>query len=124
MGKASGILKTAGAGGGGWAVLTIAANAVTPVMSVTCQKLILNQAAQVTVNNPTGSIGAGLPFKLYVIQDATGGRPTMLWGTAFGQDVATQVLFGTPNTRSAYVMTFQDDSKWHLDSFITGQPLS
>jgi len=124
MGKALGIRTTTGTGGG-WAVFSIVANAVTPNMGGgTCQKLILNQAAQVTVNNPTGTVGAGLPFKLYVIQDATGGRPTMLWGSAFGHDVQTQVLLGTPNTRSAYIMTFQDDSLWHLDGFVTGNPLS
>jgi hypothetical protein len=91
-------------------------------------KLVLNQSTQVTINNPTRGGSAPTPgdwFTLYIIQDATGERPTPAWGSAFGSDVKNQVLVGDLNTRSAYQLSLHDDNLWHLDSPInTGLPLS
>ena len=109
-------------------ILAIVSNAVTLDLSLGLKfELTLNQAAQVTVNNPIftgGSLSTWASISLYVIQDATGGRPTMAWGTAFGQDVATMILLGDANTRGVYLMTLHPDGLWHLDGFLTGNPLS
>lgn len=116
---------------GGFApALTIVSNAVTLDLSLGVKfELTLNQAAQVTVNNPIytgGTLTTGASIWLYIIEDATGGRPTPAWGTAFGQDVATQQIDTTiPNTRSSFAMSLHPDGLWHLDSTpTTGQPLS
>jgi hypothetical protein len=112
----------------GFFILSIASNHVAiETNNGKNQKLTLNQATRVTIDNPThgGSAPtAGDWLALYILQDATGGRPTPAWGTAFGSDVSGQVLDPTPSTRSAYQLTYHDDGKWHLDSFITGQPLT
>ena len=106
-------------------LLTIVSNHATPDLSLGRNfKLILNQSAQVTIDDPTGVPSAGTFIAIYVIQDATGGRPTPAWGATFGSDVSSQILDGTANTRSAYNMTFHDDGLWHLDSFRTGDPLT
>ena len=113
----------------GYFALSIVSNHVAvELTNARNQKLVLNQAARVTVDNPTS--GGGAPTAgndwvyLYVFQDATGGRPTPAWGTAFGSDVTGQVLDPTPNTRSLYQLTYHDDGLWHLDYFRTGDPVT
>jgi hypothetical protein len=113
---------------GGFFVLVPTANAVTPnLVNGANQKLILNQSAQITINTPINSAGvilAGRSLALYVIQDATGQRPTPAFGTGFGSDVKSKVLAGDVNTRSAITMKLHDDGLWHLDGFLTGEPLT
>jgi hypothetical protein len=92
------------------------------------QKIVLNQATQVTIDNPTRGGSAPTPgdwMSIYIIQDSTGGRPTPAWGSAFGSDVKNQVLDPTANTRSSYQISLHDDGLWHLDSPITtGLPIT
>ncbi len=87
-------------------------------------KLLLNQATQVTIDNPTRGGSAPTPgdwFWLYIDMDGTGGRPTPAWGSAFGNDVKDQILDSTPSTRSPLMLSLDgDDGLWHLDSFRTG----
>jgi len=108
----------------GWFVLTIASNAVTPDLGDALnQELTLNQATQVLVNDPVftgGAITDGQEFNLYVLQDATGGRPTPAWGASFGADVTSQVISGDESTRSVFRLKFYD-GLWHIDCvLVTG----
>ncbi len=120
--------QLAGASQGLFTALTIVANAVSLDLGVATNfEITLNQAAQVTISNPVftgGVIASGTSFFLYVDEDATGQRPALLWGNAFGQDVQTQVMKGDASTRSVYAIKFHPDSLWHLDNFLTGLPLS
>ena len=108
----------------GWFVLTIASNAVTPDLANGLnQELTLNQATQVTVNSPVftgGTISNGQELNLYVLQDATGVRPTPAWGAAFGSDVTAQIISGNKSRRSVFRLKFYD-GLWHLDCvLVTG----
>jgi hypothetical protein len=111
----------------GYVILTIVSDHVTPDLSLGLNfKLILNQAAQVTVNNPIftgGSIIPGSTMTLYVIEDSSGGRPTPAFDSDFGSDVA-QEIDGAADTRSIFGLTFHDESLWHLDTFQTGLPVT
>lgn len=102
----------------------IADHAKPDLANGTNQLLILNQAGQVTIDNPIftgGQIRAGQYLYIYIEQDATGGRPTPLFGPAFGSDVTAEQLDGTPLTRSVYGLTFHNDGLWHIDVFSTGR---
>lgn len=112
----------------GWAILVITANAVSPDLAAAKNfKVTLNQSTRVVVNAPVwtgvGSIAAGTLINLYVFQDATGSRPPMDFATSgvFGNDVIAEVPAGDAGTFSVYTMKMQSDSKWHIDSFRTGQ---
>lgn len=114
----------------GWAILVIISNTVTPDLSEGKNfELVLNQAAQVTVDAPVwsgvGTIDAGTSISLYVFQDSTGLRPTPAFATGtggFGTDVSSKTLATDPNTYSVYKMTKHNDGLWHLDDFKTGLP--
>jgi phage-related protein len=87
------------------------------------QKLVLNQATRVTIDDPVftgGTIQPGSWMAIYILQDATGSRPTPAWGSAFGSDISAAQLDPKADTRSAINLTYHDDGKWHLDSFNTG----
>ena len=68
----------------GFNVMTIASNAVTPDLALGWnQEVVLNQATQITINNPvfsSGTIIAGQPCYLYVTQDS-GWKPSnsVIW---------------------------------------------
>lgn len=128
----AGSVGASGGGGGGsysFFDLVISANAVTPdLANGTRQKLTINQAARITINNPIftgGSLVPGQPLIIFPVFDSTPGRPVPAWGTAYGQDVATQQLDTTPSTRGFVSISLQDDSLWHLEGDVrSGLPLS
>lgn len=120
----------AGLTSGGWKVLTIAANSVTPDLADARNfKLTINQATRVTIQNPVftgGSIVAGDAIRIFVFTDTTANRPTPAWGAAFGTDV-TEVILDHTNAAirfSVYNLIYQDDNKWHRTTDVpTGMPL-
>jgi hypothetical protein len=113
---------------GGYVVLSIVSNSVSIDLSLGLNfELLLNQAAQVTVQNPTngsGSLSYGMTFSLYIVQDATGNRPIPAFGTAFASEVQGIILVQAANTGSPLGLIFRPDGLWHLASVQTGLPLT
>lgn len=111
----------------GYVTDTITSNAVTPNLATALShRVVLDQATRITINNPIvspGSLVAGFKLHLYLEQDSTGNRPTPTWGSAFGSDLGSEWIDGSPSTRSVYLLTYHSDSKWHIDSFTTGRSL-
>lgn len=114
----------------GYFDLSIIANAVGPdLKNATSFRLTLNQAARVTVQNPMwtgGALVAGLAITIYVVQDATGSRPTPSWDTAFGSDVKALQLAPDAGTQSVYILRLHpkgSDLIWRVDGFVTAQLL-
>jgi hypothetical protein len=91
------------------------------------QRVTLNQATRVTILNPVftgGTISAGSWFQLYILQDATGSRPSPAFGTEFAGDVdlPEHQIGPDASTRTAIGFTY-DGSKWGIDTFKTGLPV-
>jgi hypothetical protein len=89
----------------------------------------VNQATQVTINNPIwtgGTIISGTRISIFVFTDATALRPTPAWGNKFGTDV-TEEFFDHTNAAVRYSVVnliYQDDNKWHRTTDVpTGLPL-
>lgn len=119
----------------GFQILTIASNDVAiDLKNGVGLKLILNQATQVTIQNPiwtgVGTISPGTIITLAVLQDATGGRPTPVFPSGaggFAPDVIMNPSGGgnfnidkSLHTYTAYILQFWDDGIWHCLSKITG----
>jgi hypothetical protein len=116
-------LGTAGIGGApSGAMLAIVSNAVAIALVANNMRLelTLNQAAQVTISNPTGAV-TWQTFTLYILTDGTTDRPSPLWDTNFGNDVQAIVLSGAANSRTIIQMTLHPDALWHIDYMLGGQ---
>lgn len=103
----------------GYVPLTIVSNQVTPDLTLGLNfKLIINQATQVVVKNPIGSvIIPGSWIAIYVLTDGTPGRLTPdFTDSAWGADVGQQIISGAANSRNSYQMTYHDDNLWHMDT--------
>ena len=111
----------------GWYVDAIAANAVTPDLSQGATHVVtLNQAQQVTINNPvhTSALQTGQPVTLYIAQDGAGGRPTPVFGTAY---VGLNNFYVAPDADTYTVLNFRLAPSGNLflaDNYATGIPLN
>lgn len=105
---------------GGYYTNTIIANAISIDLAHGLnQRVVLNQSAQITINNPTytgGSIVGGLTFNLFVEQDGVGSRPTPAFGTAYDTSTSLAEMPSSPNAYLAYQFTYHPtSSKWRLN---------
>lgn len=104
---------------GGYYTASIVANHVTiDLANGLNQRVVLNQAAQVTIDNPiyTGmSFEAGMTFNLFIYQDGTGGRPTPAFGAAFDTSVALAEMPTSANSYLSYQFVRHNDGVWRLN---------
>jgi hypothetical protein len=101
-------------------VATIDINALGGTTTCFCFRLVLNATA-VSIPAPIwtgGTIVAGLKIWLYIFQDSTGHRamPTFAHAATgdFGNEVASQQIFGVASTMSVFQMTYHG-TRWLLD---------
>jgi hypothetical protein len=78
------------------------------------------------INNPIytgGSITLFQQIRVYLLTNGAPGNPSPTWGSAFAPDVQAVTIDSSDITRrrSTLIMTFLNDSKWHLDNFLTSQ---
>lgn len=105
----------------GYVVDAIVTNAVTPDLSKGfTHEITLNQAAQITINNPANVPVAGSTIKFRVLQDVTGGRPAPLWGTNYTGLTNAAEIVEDASTYTVYQFTVIPSGKLALDFQSTG----
>ena len=110
----------------GYYVDTITSNAVTPDLGLAfTHETVINQAAQITIDNPIytgGTISPGQDLYIILVQDSTGNRVSPLWGSNFA---GTANISIAPDANTYSVVQFKvrsSDSKFALMQFTTGVP--
>ncbi len=106
-------------------------NTITPDLSQgLTHEVVLDQATQITVRNPVPVISVpgvrvttpSQEFRLIVVQDATGGRPSPLFGDQYA-GVVGLVIDPTADTYSVFDFEARVDLKFAVVGFLTGLPV-